>query len=226
MSPIALITAIVAVLGLEVYFQYLALKCAVPIFESSPPLEAELFPPDPAAEPLTIATRDGVELAGSLLRTSHETPRGLILFCHEFNSNRWSAFSYGEGLLAAGFHLLTFDFRNQGDSRAAPGYFPIHWATEFEVEDVRAAVRAIEGRADLRDLPLGIFGISRGGSAALVAAAECPEIRCVAVDGAYACIEMLLHYTKRWGRLYFPEFLLRLMPRWHILTSLWLVRWV
>jgi pimeloyl-ACP methyl ester carboxylesterase len=35
---------------------------------------------------------------------------------------------------------------------------------------------------------------------------------------------MLLHFTNRWGRLFFPELLLRLLPKWHVQISLWLIR--
>jgi pimeloyl-ACP methyl ester carboxylesterase len=94
----------------------------------------------------------------------------------------------------------------------------------LEVEDVRAAVAFIDDRPDLCRLPLGVFGISRGGSVALVAAAQCDSIHRVVSDGAYCCNEMLLHFTNRWGRLYFPEQLLRLLPKWHVQISLWLIR--
>lgn len=215
---------ILVLLGPEIVWQVLVVKFSIPIFETRPLLAVESFPSDPSAEPVAIPTRDGLSLAGSLLRTQRDTPRGIILFCHEFDSSRWSALPYCEGLLAAGFHVLTFDFRNHGDSESMPGYVPTHWATVLETEDARAALEFIAGRPDLRGLPLGIFGISRGGGTALVAASQSDLVQCVATDGAYACIEMLLHYTNRWGRLYFPEWILRRLPGWHVQFSLWLIR--
>jgi uncharacterized protein len=220
----AVLIAIVVILALEILFQLLVLKFALPIFESRPLIGAELYPPVPDAEPLAIPTPDGLQLAGSLFRTSHDAPRGIILFCHEFDSNRWSASYYCEGLLASGFDVLAIDFRNQGDSDSLPGYSPMHWPTHHEVADVCATVAFIERHPELKDLPLGIYGMSRGGSIGLAAAARCPRVRCVAADGAYGCSEMLLHFTNRWGRLYFPDALLRLLPRWHIEISLWLIR--
>lgn len=224
MSSSALIIAVLVLIALEILFQFLVLKFSLPIFEHRPPIGAELFAPVPGAEQVTIVTKDGVTLAGSLLATRREPPQGVILFCHELDSNRWSAIAYCEGLLAAGFHVLTFDFRNQGESQSFPGYEALHWPSVLEVEDVCAAVKFINGRPDLAPLPLGIYGISRGGGVALAAAAQCDSVQRVASDGAYCCNEMLLHFTNRWGRLYFPDRLLRLLPKWHVQISLWLIR--
>jgi pimeloyl-ACP methyl ester carboxylesterase len=223
-SAVVLIIVIVVLIVVEVLFQLLVLKVALPIFENRPPIGAELFPPQPAAEAVTIVTKDGVSLAGNLLSTPHASPRGVILFCHEMDSNRWSAAFYCEGLLSAGFHVLTIDFRNQGDSQSFPGYHPLHWPSVLEVEDACAAVAFINQRSDLCRLPLGIFGISRGASIALVAAGQCDSIQRVVSDGAYCCNELLLLFTNRWGRLYFPELLLRWLPKWHVQISLRLIK--
>jgi uncharacterized protein len=223
-SSTLLLGIILPIIGIELLFQFVVLKVALPIFEGGPPTDAERFPSDPSAEPVSIPTTYGLRLQGSLFRTLQGVPRGLILFCHEHNSDRWSALAYCEGLLAAGFHVLAFDFRNQGDSDQMPGYEPTCWLTSFEADDVLAAVSYIGNRPDLRGLPLGAFGVSRGGGAALVAGARSPQVRCVATDGGYSCNEMLLHFCARWGRLYFPEWMLRMQPRWHLMTSLWLIR--
>jgi pimeloyl-ACP methyl ester carboxylesterase len=226
-GPLAiLIVVVLLLLAGEILFEGVALKMSLPIFEDRPPISAELYPADPAAEQATITTGDGLSLAGSWWRTSHDIPRGVILFCHELDSNRWSAMAYCEGLLAAGYHVFTFDFRNHGDSQSLAGYAPMHWATAYEIEDIRAAVGCIGAHPELGQLPLGLFGMSRGGTAALVAAAECDAIRCVAADGALACVEMQWHYTERWGRLYFPEVVFHLVPEWHKQFTLWIVRTV
>jgi pimeloyl-ACP methyl ester carboxylesterase len=219
-----LIAVILPLLALELLFQFVVLKVALPIFEGKPPFGSEQHPHDPSAEPVSIPTSYGLRLQGSLFRTLQGEPRGLVLFCHELESDHWSALSYCEGLLAAGFHVLAFDFRNHGDSDTMPGYEPTCWLTSFEVDDVLAAVDYISDRPDLRELPLGIFGVSRGGGAALVAAARCASIDRVATDGAYSCNEMLLHFTARWGRLYIPEWMLQLQPRWHMTSTLAVIR--
>ncbi|MGQ0636694.1 MAG: alpha/beta hydrolase [Planctomycetaceae bacterium] len=224
MNWVVVLACVSPLFVLDLLFQIVVLRVGLPIFESRPPFRAERHPPDRSAEPISIATSYGLRLQGSLFRTFHAAPRGLVLFCHELDSDRWSAALYCEGLLAAGFHVLAFNFRNHGDSDQMPGYEPMHWLTGFEVDDVRAAVAYIDSRVDLRTLPLGVFGISRGGCAALVAAAGCDSVLAVCTDGAYSCDEMLRHFTARWGCLYFPETVLRLLPRWHVRLSLWLIR--
>jgi pimeloyl-ACP methyl ester carboxylesterase len=221
-----LIAVLLFLLAVEVLFETLAVRLSLPIFEHRPPISAEMYPADLNAEPLNFRTRDGLTLAGSWWRCSHGHPRGVVLFCHELGSNRWSALSYCEGLIATGFHVVTFDFRNHGDSQSRPGYVPTHWATRFEIDDIRAALAGIGRHPELGRLPLGVFGMSRGGTAALVAAAECERIRCVASDGALACVEMQAHYTDRWGALYFPERIIRIVPEWHKQFTWWLVRTV
>jgi len=122
--------------------------------------------------------------------------------------------------------VFGFDFRNQGESDRLPGYAPIHWLTEYEVLDAKAAIEFVRRRPDLTGLPIGLFGISRGGSAALVGAAQSPDVRCVACEGAFSISTMTLHYALRWSSLYFPAWLLRLLPIWHVRTTLALARWV
>jgi uncharacterized protein len=223
-NSVALIAFVLSLVGLELLFQFVVLKVALPIFEGKPLFGTEHYPHDPSAEAITIPTSYGLRLQGSLFRTLQGEPRGLILFCHELDSDRWSALAYCEGLLSAGFDVLAFDFRNHGDSDVMPGYEPTCWVTSFEVDDVLAAVAYIGKRPDLKGLPLGVFGVSRGGGAALVAAAECDSVRRVCTDGGYSCNEMLIHFTARWGRLYFPNWLMNLQPRWHLLATLWVIR--
>jgi uncharacterized protein len=217
----SLIVVVVAcVAGIEILYHLLSIKFGVPIFEGKPPFAIERYPSDPSAEQFSFPTSHGLRLQGTLFRSSDPTPRGLILFCHEFDSNRWSARHYCQGLLDVGFDVMAFDFRNQGDSDDLAGYEPLHWTTTFEVEDVLAAITYIDSRADLRDLPLGLFGVSRGGGAAIAAAAQSAKVRCVVSDGAYSAAEMLLHFGERWGRLYFPEWFLNRLPRWHLMMTL------
>lgn len=215
-----IVAAIVGFVVFECLYHFLSIKVAIPIFEGKPPFGIERYPADPAAEQFSFPTSHGLRLQGTLFRSRDAAPRGLILFCHEFDSNRWSAPAYCQGLLNVGFDVIAFDFRNQGDSDDLAGYEPLHWLTTFEVEDTLAAIAYIESRPDLRDLPLGLFGVSRGGGAALVGAGLSDRVRCVASDGAYSPEEMLMHFTERWGRLYFPNWFLRLLPRWHIRMTL------
>jgi uncharacterized protein len=217
------IWVVAALVFVDLVIRAVAIFSILPILERCPPFSVEPTSPSPDAERIEFETADGFTLRGSLHLPSG-APRGLIVFCPELGGDHWSALWYCQGLLQADFAVMAFDFRNHGDSDRMPGYTPIHWLTEFEVTDAVAAVQYARSRTDLGRLPLGLFGISRGGSAALVAAARCPEVRCVASEGAFSISAMSLHYTLRWATLYYPPWILRFFPVWHVRTTLAMAR--
>ena len=180
--------------------------------------------PDPDAEAVSFPAADGLTLRGSLYRHTASPARGVVVFCPEYGGNHWSAGWYARGLCRAGFDLLAFDCRNQGESDARDNYDPLHWVTEFEVEDVLAAIRYTRSREDLKELPVGLFGISRGGGAALAAAARCRDVRCVAADGAFSTGSLFMHFTLRWAVLYAPQWLLSVLPDWHLKWTITIVQ--
>jgi uncharacterized protein len=216
---------VAAVVVVDLLIHAVAIFSILPILERCPPFSVEPTSPSPDAERIEFPSADGLTLRGSLhLPTG--PPVGLIVFCPELGGDHWSALWYCQGLLKAGFAILAFDFRNQGESDDVPGYAPIHWLTEFEVSDAMAAVDYATRRADLARLPLGLFGISRGGSAALVAAARTEVVRSVACEGAFSISTMSLHFTLRWASLYYSPSVIRLFPLWHIRLTLAMARGV
>ncbi len=207
-----LIIVAIAIIAVHAAIVRLALR----MFEYAPPLNANETSPDCRAEVVNFPTSEKETLAGALFRHRDRTARGLILFCHELGADKWSAMAYCEGLWDAGFDILAFDFRNHGDSDEHVGYEPIHWLTTYEVDDVESALRFIAEHPDLSRMPLHLFGISRGGAAALVASAECPAVKSVCTDGAYTTQSMTRLYARRWLTLFVPAWMAKLVPGWHI----------
>jgi alpha-beta hydrolase superfamily lysophospholipase len=201
----------------------LAVRVILPVFERKPTFTVESADPAPDAESIAFPTSQGLTLRGSLW-TPDDAPRGVIVFCPEMAGSHWSAQWYCHGLREAGFAVLAFDFRNQGESDALRGYEPLHWVTEYEVTDVRAAIAFVSRRPDLAELPLGLFGISRGGGAALAAAARSRGVAAVACEGAFTTDSLTMLYTYRWAELYLPGWIMRLIPRWHLAGTLALAR--
>lgn len=210
--------------AIDLVIHGIAALLILPLFERKIPFGVRPSPPDPDAEPVSFPTTHGLTLRGGLYRQRDANPLGLVIFCPELEGNHWSALTYAEALWKAGFDVLAFDFRNQGESDCLPGYDPLHWLTEYEVSDVLAAVAYVRSRSDLRHLPLGLLGISRGGGAALAAAARCRQVRCIACEGVFSTDGLMLHYTLRWASLYAPHWLLRLFPIWHIRWTLQITR--
>lgn len=214
-----------SVLMIDLAVRLVFLPVILRVFETKPPLQADSRPPEPSAELVAIPTTHGLMLRGSIHYRLTPAPRGVLVFCPELYGNHGTARSYCQGLREAGFDVLSFDFRNQGESDSLPGYEPLHWLTEFEVADVLSVIAFARRHPRLQSLPLGLFGVSRGGNAALVAAARSPDVVCVACDGAFGTELMMEHYTRRWSTLYVPAWVVRVVPHWHIRLTLQMARW-
>jgi pimeloyl-ACP methyl ester carboxylesterase len=174
----------------------------VRIFEERPFFAVTTAAPAADSQSLSFRTADGISLKGSYWKCLTPERAGVLLFCHEFSSDRWSCRDYCDHLRRAGFDVMSFDFRNHGESEACNGYQPLQWLTEYEVDDVRAAISYLTSRPDADSRGVGIYGISKGGSAALVAAADSPHVVAVVTDGAFPTRGMQLAYMRRWVTIY------------------------
>jgi pimeloyl-ACP methyl ester carboxylesterase len=210
--------------ALDLIVHIIYVRLILRIFETKPPFSVASHPSDPTAELVSCVTSDGITLRGSIHGTDGPV-KAVVLFCPELEGSHWSAGTYARGLLDAGFKVVAFDFRGQGESDSQPGYEPLHWPTKLEVEDVRAAIRFIESRPDLKDLSLGIMGVSRGSAPALVAAAESINVKAVCCEGAYSTDALLYYFISRWATIYMPRSIARLLPNWHVRLTCIMVRW-
>lgn len=221
-----LVLALGILLLVEILLQVVYVPLILRQFEAQPPFNVVNHPSVDRAERVEFTTADGVRLRGSLMTGNSLTPRGLVLFCPEVGGTHWSSGWYCRGLVDAGFDVLSFDFRNQGESDSLPGYTPTHWPTRHELTDVDAAIDFIQSRSDLRTLPLVLMGISRGSIIALHTASRVPYVRAVCGEGTYSVDALLEHFVLRWAQLYLPPWALRLIPMWHLRLTLRMVRWI
>lgn len=131
---------------------------------------------------------DGIRLRGTFIYSRVRPARGLVLFAPEFKSTRHSAARYCKTLVAAGYDIFTFDFRGHGDSSREEGYTPRQWPSDREVADMVAAISLAEQWLDEQGRPIemGVFGISRGACAAILAAETCPSVKTIICDGAFS----------------------------------------
>ena len=208
----------------DLALRYLAARLILPVFERKPPFGQAPQILEESGEVVRFPTTNGLELCGRMYRQPFRQSRGVIVFCPEMEGDSTSALFYCEALWNAGFDIFAFDFRGQGQSDSLPGYEPLHWVTEYEVEDTLAAVRCVRSLEHGAERLIGVLGISRGGGAALAAAARCADIGRVAVEGAFTTEGLLEYYTLRWAELYIPRWLMNLFPLWHVRGTLALVR--
>ena len=210
MDLIAILTAVLytliggylCLLTILVIAWFVYVPLVIRVFSETPFLLADSSQPVEGGEECEFRTADGLTLRGTYF-TSPASPRlGVVVFCHELTSDRWSALRYLNDLRERGFDIFAFDFRNHGASDRQPGYGPMPWVTRFEQNDLRAALDYLAGRPDADPRGVGVLGISRGGTAALCAAADDPRIACVVTDGAFPLEEMQLHYMRRYMQIY------------------------
>lgn len=166
-------------------------------------------------ETVTFPTKDGLKLAGTYFTARTPTRLGVLVFCHEYLSDRWSYRPYTDYLRDLGFDIFTFDFRNHGQSEKDPEYKPLQWVTNHETADLQAALNYLRSRPDHDSAGFGLYGISRGGGTALATAAANPDVWGVITDGAFATRGTMLAYILRWAEIYVGSpFLWKRMPLW------------
>jgi dienelactone hydrolase len=118
----------------------------------------------------------GVSLPGAL-----EIPtgaRGVVLFAHGSGSSRHSSRNryVARVLQEARLGTLLFDLLTPDEEEADLHTAHLRFDIPLLAERVRAAAAWLREQPETRALPIGAFGASTGGGAALVAAAAAPEL--------------------------------------------------
>ncbi|MCG3178866.1 MAG: hypothetical protein BIFFINMI_01196 [Phycisphaerae bacterium] len=156
-------------------------------------------------EQVQFRAADGVSLRGMFLYAGRNKPRkGMIVFCHEFGSDMYSCARYCRPLLESGFDVFTFDFRGHGRSSNQPGYIPRQWASEREVNDAIGAFAYVQSVLAGEGLPeeIGVFGISRGAGAAILAMERNETVKCVLGDGTFSTDVTIESFMKKWAKIF------------------------
>jgi pimeloyl-ACP methyl ester carboxylesterase len=202
---VIIVAAIVLVVILVLAMLAKYLRLAVNLFLDTPlPVTSNLRDFTlPEGEIVTFPNLEGRSLRGMFIDRPPGAPRrGVVIFCHEFGSDMMSAGRYAWPLVQAGYTVFTFDFRGHGSSYTPPRFEPRHWPSNHEVDDIRAAVAYVQSRGEVDRTGVGILGISRGASAAVIAAALNPAIRCLVVDGVFSTDHSIDELMKRWVQVF------------------------
>ena len=199
-SSTIIVTAMAVGFLTYVYFRYAPIVGR--IFEEKPMFLPLRVSPIEGGEDARFRTKDGLTLVGTYFKARTARRSGVVVFCHEYLSNRWSALPYTDHLRDQGFDLFSFDFRNHGESSSDPIYSPLQWVTDHEVLDLEAALAYVHSRPDVDLAGVGLFGVSRGGGTALCAASRDPQVWGVLTDGAFPTRGTMLAYILRWAEIY------------------------
>lgn len=162
-------------------------------------------------EAVSLRTRDRVSLSGWFV--SDPSPQGGLLLLHGFGTCKADVLDVARALREKGrYHLLLIDLRGHGDSGGDVSF------GLREVLDVQAGLELLSRRLGSKPLPLGCYGLSMGGSVALLAAAQLPEIRAVVTDSAYGDFSRVVA-RRQWLSYHIPRWLSR-APIWIALLRL------
>ncbi len=202
---ILLTLALLTIIPTLVLTKYVRI-CLNIISDTAPPLSSPQvgFDRIPGDEKDFYAA-DGVRLRGLFM---HPPPnaerRGLVIFAPEFKSDRFSCARYCRPLIAAGYDVFSFDFRGHGQSSPEEGYTPRQWTSDREVADMTAAISYVEQWLEDhgRPIEIGLFGISRGACAGILASAQCASVKAIITDGAFSSDCTLEHLMKRWAKIF------------------------
>ncbi|MFQ5590071.1 MAG: alpha/beta hydrolase [Phycisphaerae bacterium] len=160
---------------------------------------------DLVGEEISFQAADGHPLEGVVITgDAPASPAGMIIFAHEFGSDRSSCKYYCRPLLQRGYDVFSFDFRGHGSSPAEPGYRPRQWPTDRECSDMLGAIACMESYLKERGrVPcVGLFGPSRGACAALLASVGVGSVRAIVTDGAFSSDATLEYLMKRFATIF------------------------
>lgn len=135
-------------------------------------------------ETVEFSTCDGLTLRGSYFHSTSPQKRGVILYFHEMNGNRWSISPYIDVICDSGFDLLTFDQRGHGESDLFEKFHQTPWVTIHDLDDVNAAVNYLYHRQNTESSSneIGVFGLGKGATLALCCASGDSRVKAVVMD--------------------------------------------
>jgi alpha-beta hydrolase superfamily lysophospholipase len=137
-----------------------------------------------AREPAVRIPVGAVDLEGDL--AVPDGAAGVVLFAHGSGSSRHSPRNrrVAAELRAAGFATLLADLLTEGEEAAEARTGHLRFDIELLAARLARAIDWLGQHPSTRDLPVGLFGASTGGGAALVAATRRPErVRAVVSRG-------------------------------------------
>ncbi len=176
------------------------------IDEFAPPVWPDSRESGPVeGESVSFNAFDGHALRGTIALAASDGPRkGAVIFAHEFGVDRWCYCRYGRPLRDAGYDVFAFDFRGHGESPGEEGYKPRQFPSDREQSDMLGAIAYVEAWLEEQGRPreVGLFGLSRGGGAAILASEGLDSVRAIATDGAFSSDTVLEFHLKRWARIF------------------------
>jgi pimeloyl-ACP methyl ester carboxylesterase len=193
-------------IGLGLVYLYLPTRVAESIIAESKirkPIEVLPGKYDLKYQSVTFETSDHIKIVGWWIPSMKRGyPLGTIIMSHGLGHNRDQMLSRAAFLSKAGYQILLFDLRGNGESQ----YFPLSGGV-FEAKDFSGALKFLK-KIHKNQAPIIYFGLSLSAMAALRSAVHHPSVKGVIADSPLPNIQSFVAH-KRWVGwiVYLPYFL-------------------
>ncbi|MBI2119466.1 MAG: alpha/beta hydrolase [Elusimicrobia bacterium] len=153
-------------------------------------------------ESFTTFTEDQIKIEGWFVQAKEKSST-LLFVLHGWGANRSDVLATTI-FLAKKYNLVYFDFRNHGSSGGDKTSL-----TCLEIKDFKAVVNFIEKEKKEFVQKSGVFGFSMGGSVAISAGAELPQMQAIVAESPFASYEETVY---RFAKLFYraPRFVVPL----------------
>jgi fermentation-respiration switch protein FrsA (DUF1100 family) len=181
-------------------------SCSTSAFFYAPYKDLKYYPDTTKyrLEEVNFKASDGKNLNGWFFKPKQGIPViGTVLHFHGNAGNISYQYQFCEGLVAAGFQVMVFDYEGFGKSEGKE-------SQEHVLDDGISALHYIKAREDVKGTKLILFGQSLGGHlSCVVAAREQKLIDALIVEGAFSGHEKIAIWVgKKSGA---PKFLTKLL---------------
>ena len=133
--------------------------------------------------PLNFTDRSGGEHEGWLLLGLRRAP--VIILSHGYNSNRSDLLSLGAILRDNHYNVYVFNYHGPKAKESYSSLGP------RQAADLLAAIDTVTRQPEVNSKRVGLFGISVGAYASLVAAEGNPKVKALVVDSVYPAPEQM-----------------------------------
>src|SRR3954454_12234860 len=134
-------------------------------------------------EPVSFYNSEGLRLNGWWLE--QPSTNKVIVLCPGYGRSKSDLLGVGARLWKAGYRVLLFDFRDQGESEQA-----IATIGHFERDDLENAIDYVLWRVPGAEI--GLVGYSMGAAVSIMAATHRPEVKAVVADSSFADLKKVL----------------------------------
>ncbi|MFH1541011.1 MAG: alpha/beta hydrolase [Elusimicrobiota bacterium] len=145
-------------------------------------------------ENITFQTVDDININGCFVYSKEKSDKTIII-CHGWGANLADVLPSTVFLLKKNFNLLYFDFRNHGKSSGNVSSFG-----KLESIDVTTIIEYLTKEKPNFSKKIGIYGISMGGSVAILAVAQNEKISAVVVDSPFSSFNYIV---ARYAKLFY-----------------------